>query len=89
MATKTFIGTIDASNENNFSDSEGRLIECWRLAILLSDEQGLVFNIGKEDPIYYDAASAEAGQKVQVIAHSVVKNDGKVRWKLDDIKQVA
>jgi len=88
MSTKTFIGTIDSSSANNFTDLKGELIECWRVGLLLSEDKGIVFNVGKNDPAYEDVQRVDVGDKVQIISHSNIKNDGSVRWKLDDISRV-
>lgn len=88
MATKAFIGIVDTSCINEFNDGNGVLIRCWKLGLLLSEDKGIVFNIGIDDPNYPHVSGLPIGARIKVIAESRINNDGRVKWKLAQIETV-
>jgi len=83
---KTFVGVIDQSQANSFVDSRGEKVDLWEIALLLSDSRGMIFNVAKTHEQYDEIVELREGAKVEIMAHSEVKFDGKVKWKLDGFR---
>jgi len=87
---KQFFGVVDSSAPNTFIVRDGEIIETHRLGILigLELEKGIRFEISKQHPKYVFAQTLEEGNKVKITAHSDIRNDGRIAWKLDDVEVI-
>jgi len=86
MARKAFVGIVDYSEKNEFNSGNGELIQCWKLGVLLSEDKGMNFNVGINDPNYQHVSGLPIGARVRIEADSMIRNDGSVKWKLSNIE---
>jgi len=83
---KKFVGEIIELGENNFNNAAGEVVELLRLAVQTTDDKGMVFNVPKNTPLFEKLLEFVIGQKVVCTSHSTITNDGRVKWKLDEIE---
>jgi len=87
--TKVFVGNVSESAPNEFTNDKGEVITTHRLAILLTDDRGILFNVSSRDPNYPDVAALEEGNRVRIVAYPEVRPTGVVRWKVQEVELLA
>lgn len=81
MAYKKFVGEVITSEANDFAGTDGEMVETHKLAVQLTDDRGVTFNISKNDALYQIASQIQVGDTVHVTAEPIIRNDGRIKYK--------
>lgn len=85
---RTFQGQVNSSEDNTFTNNKGEVVKLWKLTILLTDKEGMIFHIPVNHEQYTDASLTKEGEIVRVTASSLVKGDGSIKWHFDSFEKV-
>jgi len=79
---KIFLGQVIKSAPREFTGADGEVVELWELAILLTEDKGMTFNVSKRENMYNLVADIKVGEKVRCQAEPEIRMDGRVKWRL-------
>jgi len=88
MSTKQFQGDVIESKNSSFTDARGELVNLWKIALMLSDEKSVTFNIGKDNPCRKEAEQIVKGNTARISAEPLAMNNGGIKWKAVQVEKI-
>lgn len=82
---RRFSGIVVQSKENTFVAANGETVTTWLISLLLNDERGINFNVSPNDEPYDEVQNLKIGDEIIVNANAEVRNDGRVKWRMQEL----